>query len=136
MGQCYFELFVHIIWGTKNRIPLINSDVEVIVHNIIKDKCKKFNSEVIAIGNIEDHIHLLLSIHPALKLSDLIAEIKGTSSFFINSQTNHILYWQDGYGVMSISTSVLPIVKKYVDNQKNHHKSLELLEYLEKPSTA
>ena len=68
-----------------------------------------------------DHIHLLLSINPNTNIAILVKEIKGTTSYFINHKTQDILYWQDGYGVMSVSKSRLEVIKRYVENQKKHH---------------
>lgn len=68
-----------------------------------------------------------------MKLSELIAEVKGSTSHFINQQSDNTLYWQDGYGALSVSKSGLKFVKRYVVNQKEHHRdNKDLVEILEK----
>ncbi len=133
MRRSYYELYIHIVWTTKNREPLINKMIEEDVYKINKAKCLKFDTQIIAIGNTENHLHLLASINPNIKLAELIGGMKGSSSHFINQQTDDGLYWQDGYGALSVSKSGLRFVKQYVENQKEHHRvQKELLEILER----
>ncbi len=122
MRRSYYELYIHVVWSTKNTLPLITESVEKNIQDIVKAKCRKFDTELIAIGNVEDHIHLLLSINPNIKISELVGEIKGATSYFINRQNSGSLHWQDGYGALSVSKSALKAVKKYIENQKEHHK--------------
>ncbi|HCT64572.1 MAG TPA: IS200/IS605 family transposase [Lachnospiraceae bacterium] len=133
MRQSYFELYIHVIWVTKNRELLINEKTEKSIYTIIKDKCKKFKVDLIAVGNISDHIHLLISINPSIKIAEFMAEIKGMTSHFVNHDLKGTLYWQDGYGVLSISKSGLDFVKKYIENQKEYHNNKKrLVEILER----
>lgn len=117
MGQSFYNIFVHLIWRTKKREPFIHKDFEEMLFQVIKDKCHKFGFELIATGNTLDHIHILLAINPQEKLSDFIGEAKGASAYRINHYTTHELYWQDGYGCISIGKSALENVKRYVMNQ-------------------
>ena len=97
--------------------------VEREVCNIIQSKCKKFDTSLFAVGNTEDHIHMVVSVNPNLKISELVAEIKGASSYYINKETSFTLYWQDGYGCLSLDKSSLSRVVTYVLKQKEHHGS-------------
>lgn len=119
MRRSYYEIYLHLIWRTKNSEPYLSPDVEREVCNIIQAKCKKFDTALLALGNTEDHIHI--SINPKIKISDFIAEIKGASSYYINKETSFTLYWQDGYGCLSIDKSSLTRVVTYVLKQKKHH---------------
>lgn len=121
MRRSYYEIYLHFVWRTKNSEPYLTSEVEREVCNIIQAKCKKFNINLLAVGNTEDHIHMVVSINPNLKISEFIAEIKGASSFWVNKETSSTLYWQDGYGCLSIDKSSLSRVVKYVLKQKEHH---------------
>ena len=121
MRRSYYEIYIHVIWRTKNSEPMINPNVVLNIQNIFQAKCQKFDIQLIAIGNTEDHIHVLLSMNPTVRLSEFIAEVKGATSYFVNQQTKDSLYWQDGYGAVSVSKSALNTVKRYVENQKEHH---------------
>jgi putative transposase len=136
MRRSYYELYVHTVWSTKNREPYILEKYEPPIIDIITAKCIKHKVTLLAIGNTDDHIHLLLSIHPRLLLADFIGEIKGASSHFINHNANGCLYWQDGYGALSLSKKALPKVIEYVEHQKDHHQNPQsLIEELEKMET-
>ncbi|MCX7710869.1 MAG: IS200/IS605 family transposase [Clostridia bacterium] len=121
MKRSYCEIYIHCVWTTKYKEAMIKESIFEYIHKIIMEKCKKYSLELIALGGTEDHIHVLLSINPQIKISEVIAEIKGTASYFINHNTKDTLYWQDGYGVISISKPALEKVKHYVLTQKEHH---------------
>jgi putative transposase len=133
MRRSYYELYIHAIWTTKKKVSMIKGTLETSIYDLVKVKCNKFNVKLIAGGNTEDHIHLLLSINPNIKIAEVIGEIKGSTSYFINHKTQETLYWQDGFGVLSVSKSGVANVKQYVENQKEHHrKKVSLVPALEK----
>lgn len=121
MRRSYYEIYLHLVWRTKNSEPYLSPDVERDFCNIIQSKCKKFDTALLAVGNTEDQIHMVVSINPNLKISELVAEIKGASSYYINKETSFTLYWQDGYGCLSIDKSSLPRIITYVLKQKERH---------------
>jgi len=101
------------------------------IYELIKLKAHKYESEIIAIGNTYDHIHVLTKVSPKIAIMEMIREFKGSSSYFINNRAGGILYWQDGYGVLSVSPSAVNTVKNYVENQKIRHESKKTLERFE-----
>lgn len=112
---------------------MINQEVENVLYDILKEKVSKHKAQMIAWGSTTDHIHILLSISPETCIAMLVKEIKGASSFFINHKTKGNLYWQDGYGVLSVSKSGIETVRQYVEKQKEHHQeSYSLIQILEK----
>jgi putative transposase len=119
----YWRLFYHFTWGTKNRLPLILPQIEKSLYRVIAAKVKYLDGTVYAVGGVEDHIHLVVSVPPKLALSRFIGEIKGNSSHFINHDllTEANFYWQDEYGVITFSEKDLPIIVRYVQRQRQHH---------------
>ena len=77
-----------------------------------------------AIGGIEDHVHLLLSLPATLSIAKAIQLIKGVSSKWIHE--TFIDYkdfqWQEGYGAFSVGLSHIEDTIKYINNQKVHHR--------------
>jgi len=73
-----------------------------------------------------DHIHILISSNPKLSIADILKQIKGASSHWINQQDliTQKFAWQTGYGAFSVSESQLDKVKSYIENQKNHHQKI------------
>lgn len=80
--------------------------------------------KLIAIGGIADHIHILFGLKPSVAISDLVRDIKASSSSFINQRrfVRGRFRWQEGFGAFSYSRSQIDAVAKYVLNQEEHHK--------------
>jgi putative transposase len=119
----YWRLHYHIIWSTQDRQPLLTQEREKVFYGVVYDKAKQLSLKIHAAGNVEDHIHLAISIPPRLSISDCIQHIKGASSFAINHMagSDGQFKWQEGYGVLSIGERSLPDVIAYVIKQKEHH---------------
>ena len=131
MGHTYSQIYLHIVWGTKNRNGLIVEEIEKDIYAIIHVKAKEHDSEIIAIGNVQDHIHVLVKISTKTQISKMVSGFKGSTAYFINHNSKNRLYWQNGYGILSVSLPAMDTVKRYVENQKNKHKSNETLGELE-----
>ncbi len=119
----YYQLVYHFIWGTKNQLPLITPSVEARLFPYIRYKCKELGYFLHAINGTENHIHLLLSLTPSILVADVAKNIKGSSSHYINKETDlgEILYWQDGYGVVTLRETEVKQVREYSRHQKEHH---------------
>jgi REP element-mobilizing transposase RayT len=119
-----WRLYYHLVWGTKKRQPLINPDRETVLYDYIIGKADALASIVHAINGIEDHIHLVVSIPPALAIADFVKSIKGSSAYHLNqdlSASKDKFAWQEGYGVFSLGSKQLEQAVTYVQNQKLHH---------------
>ena len=120
LSMPYWRLFYHVVWGTKNRLPLIESAWEADLHAYIWGKATALGCIPRAINGTPDHIHIALSIPPKLSVSTLIGQLKGASSHPINDKyADSAFAWQAEYGVVSFSESSLTRVVNYVKNQIN-----------------
>jgi putative transposase len=130
----YYKLVYHFIWGTKNRLPLLTPMIEARLFPYIGYKCKELGYFLYALNGTEDHIHLLVSLSPSILVMDVAKNLKGSSSHYINKETDlgEVLYWQDGYGVITIREGEIPKVAEYIKNQKEHHQKGDLFEVFEK----
>jgi putative transposase len=119
----YWRLFYHFTWGTKNREPLIAPEWEKSLHNVIAAKTTNLEALVHAVGGIEDHVHLVVSVPPKIALSTFIGQVKGNSSHFVNHEldVDFRFAWQAEYGVVSFGSKMLDMVVRYVRNQQRHH---------------
>ena len=115
--------YVHIIWATKRREPLVTADIERDIYRCISSEVEKQKCKVCAINGMPDHVHLVLSLHPDASASQLMKRAKGVSSALANDLRDHQqrFRWQESYYVRSISLSHLKRVLSYVHNQKQHH---------------
>ncbi|MCS6939906.1 MAG: IS200/IS605 family transposase, partial [Roseiflexus sp.] len=99
-------------------------DVERSIHRALRNKARELGVFVYAIGNVEDHIHLALSIPPTIAVAECIRHLKGASSYTVNREHAGIDFaWQTGYGAFTFSDHAKPIVVAYVRNQKRHHRA-------------
>ena len=134
MANTYTQLYVHIVFAVHAREPLIaesyREEVERYISGIIANhKCK-----LLAIYCNPDHTHLLIGLHPTISLSDLVREIKSSSSRFINEKgwIHGRFNWQDGFGAFSYGRSQMDSVVKYILNQPVHHQTTSFeSEYVE-----
>ena len=138
MANTYTQIYLHIVFSVKGRLNLIQKDWKEELHKYICGIVNGKEQKVYAIGGVADHIHILVSIKPNIALSDLVRDIKASSSKWINE--NKFLEgkfsWQKGYGAFSYSRSQRDNVIKYILNQENHHKKntfkAEYMELLKK----
>ena len=112
----YWQLYYHFIWGTKNRLPLIDSALEPDLYRAIAAKTQGLGGFVHAIGGMEDHIHLAVSVPPKIAPAKFIGDVKGNSSHYVNHviKPDFEFYWQDEYGVLSFSERNLASVVRYI----------------------
>ena len=124
MPQSYTRIWIHAVWGTKHRFPFINIDVEGVIHDFIKEQWRAQGCPVRIVNGTPDHVHCLFLLTPKKSISDVIKQVKGSSSHFINEQQliDEKFGWQNGYGAFSVSDSAAEIVFKYIKNQKQHHR--------------
>ncbi len=115
-------------------MPLIKAEIESKLYQFLKQKILETpETHLHAIGGIENHVHLAVSVPPTIQPAEWVGQLKGASSHYINKLTNHkLLEWQNGYGILSFGTKDLKWVVNYVLNQKEHHKKGTTHERLEK----
>jgi putative transposase len=117
-------VYHHFVWSTWNREPFLVGDVEEHAYALIRRQCKKLNCIIRALGGIEDHIHLLLSIPCTSSISDIMESLKRCSSRALNIAHNtetSWFGWQKGYGVHTVSPSDVQKIVRYIRNQRKHH---------------
>jgi REP element-mobilizing transposase RayT len=123
MAQTLVNLYVHIIFSTKNRKNLIFPEIEEELFSYIGGIAHNNRSKLIAANGTANHVHLLVSMSKNIELSELVGDIKRDSSKWIKSKgiAYRTFQWQDGYGAFSVGYTQLDDVKKYIANQKRHH---------------
>jgi putative transposase len=124
MARTLVELFLHVVFSTKNRSNLIHPEIEAELHRYIAGIVANLDSRCFAINGTENHLHTLVSLGKTIALSDLVREIKKGSASWLKRQdaVSRGFYWQDGYGAFSVGRPDLPAVKRYIASQKEHHR--------------
>ena len=131
MAHSCVENYLHIIFSTKNRDCIIPSTLDTQLHSYIAGIAKQRQVPLLRINGTEDHIHILLKLHPNVALSTLLKEVKAYSTSWIKKQGCTHFAWQEGYGGFSCSFSHLKRLKKYIEIQKEHHKKITFKEEID-----
>lgn len=123
MAQTLIKTYVHIVFSTKLRKPLIGTSIEKELHYYLLGLCSELGCYPIRIGGYNDHIHILYNLSKRITLAVLLEKLKGHSSKWIKTKGSEFkdFYWQDGYGAFSVSESDLPHLIEYIDKQHEHH---------------
>jgi putative transposase len=132
--SAFYQLVYHFVWATKRRLPLLTPTVEERLLPYIGYKCKELGYRLHAVNGADNHLHILLELTPTMLVADVAKNLKGASSHYINkeSRLDETLYWQDGYGVITLRQAETPKVARYIQRQKEHHKIGKLSEILER----
>ncbi|MEO7901044.1 MAG: IS200/IS605 family transposase [Capsulimonas sp.] len=127
------EVYIHLVWATWDREPMIRDEDCVRLYGFIREEAAQMRAEVVAIGGTNDHIHILTELPATISISDFVKRLKGGSSHFVNHllKPDYLFRWQGAYGVFSVSTSDCPQVQAYVMRQREHHRVEALNEGLE-----
>jgi putative transposase len=132
----YSELNLHIVWHTKNGLPLLTPDVDQLACRTLRKMIIDTDDAFLhAIGGIETHLHLAVTVPPTLEISRWIGRLKGKSAYEVNHRLGdprNILQWQTGYGVVSFGSRDLRWVVEYIGNQRLHHQRGSLHDRLER----
>lgn len=138
MANSYTQLHIQFIFAVKFRNGLLHSSWRDELFKYITGIVQNHDHKMLCVNGVEDHIHILVGMKPKQSVSDLVQDVKSSSSKWINERgfTAGRFAWQDGYGAFSYSKSDLEKLIKYIKNQEEHHhkKSFkeEYLEFLEK----
>lgn len=123
MPHSYNKIWIHAIWSTKKRLPLIHANIEKKIFDCVKSQFIDMGCPVRIINGMPDHIHCMILLNPQKSIAEVIKQVKGGSSHYINSENllREKFAWQTGYAAFSISESVMDKVFNYIKNQKKHH---------------
>ena len=124
MVNTYTQIYIQYVFAVQNRISLIKNEWKDELYKYMTGIINQHEHKLLSIGGMTDHIHALVSMHPKQAPSDLMYELKRSSSLWINE--NKIVVgkfsWQEGFGAFSYSQSQISRVSKYIENQETHHK--------------
>jgi REP element-mobilizing transposase RayT len=123
MSQSLVKNLIHLVFSTKERVPVIQDDVRSSLHEYADGILCDLNSPPLLMNSVRDHIHVLFILHKTKSASDVVMEFKRGTSIWMKEQGPRYreFYWQAGYGAFSVSQSAVENVTKYIANQESHH---------------
>lgn len=134
MTNTYTQIHIQMVFAVQNRNCIIENNWKDELYKYITGIVRNHNHKPLIINGMPDHIHLLIGLRPTQSISELMQDIKGNSSRWINERKliPGKFSWQEGYGAFSYSKSELSNVIHYIDNQESHHKKKSFMEeYIE-----
>jgi REP element-mobilizing transposase RayT len=123
MPRNKINVLLHFVWSTYDRLPLITEDIERQVYRYIEHVCRNNRCDVLAVGGMPDHIHLLVNMSSTVSFAHLVKEVKGGSSRLISAtlKPGEWFAWRGYYAVFSVATRDKQRIVCYIENQKQHH---------------
>ncbi len=124
MGQSYTNLLYHIVFSTKDRKPLITTDVQGRLYEYIGGIVRGLGGISLGINGMDDHVHLLTKLRPDKAVSDVLRDLKANSSGWMHDVFPELkdFSWQRGYGAFTVSASQVEKVREYIAKQEEHHR--------------
>ncbi|HZX62154.1 MAG TPA: IS200/IS605 family transposase [Bacteroidales bacterium] len=124
MANTYTQIYLQFVFAVQNKVSLIQSDWKDELYKYITGIVQNNKHKLIAINGMPNHLHVFVGYKPHQLIPDLLQDIKGSSSGWINSRNlvKGKFRWQEGYGAFSYSHSHIDNVVKYIMNQEKHHK--------------
>ena len=140
MADILNRVALHFVWATYDRLPYLTPAAMAVVEECVRQACDERRSPVIAIGGVEDHVHVLLHFATTVSISDLAQEMKGGSARVVNLRFPDANFrWQGGYGVFPVPPNARNSVTDYIARQEEHHRAgtaVSSLEITGRPSPA
>jgi REP element-mobilizing transposase RayT len=124
MPSTYTNLLYHIVFSTKDRIPLIADNIQREHYKYIGGIIGAEGGVQLEIGGMREHVHILAKFKAAISVAEMLNKIKSNSSKWANDHKMklHKFGWQEGYAAFSVSESQVPAVREYIRNQEEHHR--------------
>jgi putative transposase len=122
MPQTLSLNLVHIIFSTKDRVPLINADVHDDLHAYMAGTARKLGCECFRAGGVRDHVHLAIQLPPTKMAAKIVSEIKTGSTAWMKRKGIRNFAWQRGYGLFSVGPADVDALTRYIDQQEAHHR--------------
>ncbi|MBZ5525921.1 MAG: IS200/IS605 family transposase [Acidobacteriia bacterium] len=130
MSHSHLCCLMHIVFSTDQRRPLIRNEIKIRLHAYLGGIARENAMVALAVGGIEDHVHLLVSLNRTIAVAKAVQLLKAGSSKWINDSfpEYETFSWQEGYGAFSVSISQRDRTAAYIHNQVEHHKKFDFAE--------
>jgi len=124
MAKSLSKVVLHLVFSTKGRRAWLDEKTRPGLHAYLVGVFNKLDCPVLEINSVEDHIHIMFHLSRNISIATLVREVKCSSSKWLKARSPgfKLFSWQTGYGIFSVSYSLIPRVKRYIENQAEHHR--------------
>lgn len=128
MRRNKLALYLHLVWATWDRLPLITPEIERRLYRCIESEARDEGCTVLALNGVTNHVHLIVSFPTTITIANLVKQVKGVSSHFVNAvlSPDTRFKWQGSYGAFTVSRWDVDKIVRYVKRQKEHHAANDL----------
>lgn len=130
MPQSLSMLYVHLIFSTKNREPLLAQSIRSRLHAYLATVLNNLGNPAVKVGGTRDHVHILFRLSKNSTLAEVVEKIKTNSSKWVKTQARSLrgFYWQNDYGAFSVSPNEADAVSEHIEKQEEHHRAVSFQE--------
>jgi len=116
MRRNKISMYLHLVWATSDRLPLITRDIRRPLYRCIESEARDMECTVLALNGMEEHVHLVVSLPTTVAIAELVKQVKGVSSHLVNAETAHKAQfkWQGYYGAFTVSRWDVDQIVHYV----------------------
>ena len=123
MASTYLSLHYHVVFGTRNREPRIETEWRARLHDYIGGTLRGLGGYPEGVGGVADHVHILFGLRASHCLADMMRELKKASSMWVHEQIElRSFAWQEGYAAFTVSATSREAVRQYIRAQEEHHR--------------
>ena len=131
MSSTYLALYYHLVFSTADRMPCIRSEWRSRLHEYHGGTTNRLGGQSLGVGGTDDHVHLLAELLATHCLADFMRELKKASSAWVHEDIAEKGFaWQEGYAAFTVSASAADEVRRYIENQEEHHRARSFREEL------
>lgn len=131
MPSTYLSLYYHLVFSTKGREAIIACKWRRHLHKYLAGTSEGLGAQCEVVGGTEDHVHLLVKLRATHTLADFMRELKKASTNWVHEELAERHFgWQEGYAAFTVSASSLDEVRRYIENQEEHHRERSFREEL------
>ncbi|MEI6562242.1 MAG: IS200/IS605 family transposase [Verrucomicrobiota bacterium] len=125
MPQSLSLLLVHLVFSTKDRLPLIGPSVRAELHGYLAEVARNMECECFRVGGMADHVHLAIGLSRTVAVANLVKDLKTSSSKWMKGRSPELyaFAWQRGYGAFSVAPGDQQTLLDYINNQEEHHRT-------------
>ena len=125
MPQSLSRVLVHLVFSTKNRVPLLIPAIRAELHPYLAVVLKNDNCPSLQVGGVEDHVHLLFALSRTRSMAQVVENVKTSSSKWLKTKSPFLadFHWQNGYGIFSVGRSEVDGLIHYIRHQEEHHRT-------------
>lgn len=122
------HLYIHVLWAVRGRLEILTRPIRTVLFAHLQKSAEEKGVRVIAVNGGTDHVHVLVQLHPAQNIAQVVRQLKAESAEWLNATQliSERMEWEEEYAAYSISPSAVKQVVDYLDRQEEYHKTKNL----------